>query len=337
MLSLLDKLSQEDSCVPTEDVTVEKMCRFYPEPPSVLTFSRRSEGNKVMFHYIGGVLDNDRFRCKSIGARIRPEIERPLPESLSALSCQGKSRHSLSAVDVSFESDWIAIDGGTFLMGTPKDVFGNENERPAHQVDVPCFAMMKNEVTFSQYQACIDDGVCISKGMSPSGKENPVTNVSWLDAATFCRWAGGRLPSEAEWEYAARSRGKLVEFSWGDSLPDCDVSFKRPPEIDAKVWGQSDAHPVCSKASGNTEQGLCDMTGNVAEWVQDTWHDDYHGAPDDGSAWDFGAEETVRRVIRGGHFMNDGLELRIAKRRTLVESAKFDWLGFRCAASLVVD
>ncbi|MFI5346775.1 MAG: formylglycine-generating enzyme family protein, partial [Elusimicrobiota bacterium] len=134
------------------------------------------------------------------------------------------------------------------------------------------------------------------------------------------KWAGGRLPTEAEWEYAARSAGKDQIYPWGNEEATCERAV-------ILGCGRATA-PVCSKPAGNTEQGLCDMAGNAWEWVQDWHHASYKGAPTDGSAWEDAGSE---RVIRGGSWISTPGSTQSANRRSQVAADRFDALGFRLA------
>ncbi len=185
---------------------------------------------------------------------------------------------------------WVAIPGGKFMMGS-------DDAGPRHAVAVKSFEMAKTPVTNKQYKACVDAGACSPASCSgqPEGGvvrngDAPVVCVTWSQAAAFSKWAGGRLPSEAQWEYAARSAGKNLKYPWGDKAADCTLAVG--------AGCAKEPAPVCSTPAGNTRQGLCDMAGNVWQWVQDSYHKTYVGAPSDGSAWEGPA--GAHRMHRGG-------------------------------------
>ena len=124
------------------------------------------------------------------------------------------------------EIEWIRIDGGSFEMGSNN----HSREQPIHTVNVPSFEIMKTEVTVAQYQACVDAGECTEPdtggyeghcNWGRSGRENyPINCVDWLQARAFSKWVGGDLPSEAQWEYAARSQGQNIIYPWGNAFPE---------------------------------------------------------------------------------------------------------------------
>ncbi len=232
---------------------------------------------------------------------------------------------------------------------------GRPDERPKHQVTIKTFQMAKTLVTNKQYQACVKaeactsphdiDGTCriffhaqeTKAGILPKlfqGDDQPVVCVDWHQAKGFAKWVGGRLPSEAEYEYAMRSGGKDLKYPWGDEAPTCE----RVVMIDAKGrgCGRDATWPVCSMPKGNTSQGLCDMSGNVYEWLQDRQHDSYKGAPSDGSAWELPA--GINRMQRGGSWIEaaseeNGLDTRFHGPGDLPFNTD-NGSGFRVAKSL---
>ncbi len=223
---------------------------------------------------------------------------------------------------------WVTIPGGAFIMGSSDSDLNSS--MPTHRVTVKPFQMAKTLVTNKQYKACVDAGACTAaadQGATFEGDDQPVVGVDWNQAEAFSKWAGGRLPSEAEWEYAASSAGKVWKYPWGDEGATCERAVIKDGGLGC---GKSSTWPVCSKSKGNTEQGLCDMAGNVWEWVEDWYHGSYFGAPDDGSAWeDTGSD----RVNRGGSWGLDAGSVRSAFRSYDDPGNRYNYLGFRPARS----
>jgi formylglycine-generating enzyme required for sulfatase activity len=195
---------------------------------------------------------------------------------------------------------------GNFEMGTASG--GEDHERPVRDVLVYAFDLAVHETTVAEYALCVDSGVCSPVANpddiparcnwdKPDRDDHPMNCVNFEMATTFCAFVGGRLPSEAEWEYAARSEGQPPLYPWGDEEPSCDRA------VMPDTCGAEGTWPVCSKPAGNTAQGLCDFSGNAFEWTQDWFHDDYTGAPPTSIAW----EEPVGtfRVMRGGGIGSD--------------------------------
>jgi formylglycine-generating enzyme required for sulfatase activity len=224
------------------------------------------------------------------------------------------------------------IPAGSFMMGSNS---GKSNEKPVHKVVVPAFKMMKYEVTWAQYQPCIDAGACRDNSVGVRkhllGKGNqPVINASWNDAQNYIRWLNKktglkfRLPSEAEWEYATRA-GSKTTYSWGDSI---DCSQAQIDYFTGHCGNSIDLKEVGSYSPN--AWGLYDMHGSVLEWTQDCFYSSYQWAPEDGSAWV--SSNCTQRVFRGGsYFFNDEdpLMLSSSRRGGNVESFRGEAVGFR--------
>jgi formylglycine-generating enzyme required for sulfatase activity len=223
-------------------------------------------------------------------------------------------------------------------MGDDSD----ERSRPAHPVHVDSFEIGRNEVTNVDYLACVSAGMCTPPHWDdetcyvyvhpadgavpmvlPANRRAdllPVTCVTWNQARLFSAWVGGRQPSEAEWEYAARSRGLDVAFPWGAGPFDCE-------HASYTGCGLTGPDPVCSHPAGDTTQGLCDMIGNAAELVEDWYHLGHVGAPEDGSSWMEPPGED--RVSRGSAWTS-GRRLYTWSRREVADRPS-DSVGFRVA------
>jgi len=221
---------------------------------------------------------------------------------------------------------WVSIPGGTFEMGSTS---GDEDGKPVHRVTLSSFELAKSEVTVRQYRACVEAGVCTepdtgeSCNWGKSGRDDhPVNCVDWEQAAVFSRWVGGRLPTEAEWEYAARSRGRSQEYPWGDEEASCERAV-----MDGRGCGLRSTGPVCSKLGGHSAQGVCDLSGNVWEWVSD-WYGDY---PSSAQRNPKGSGAGSRRGLRGGSWYGGASYLRAANRSRNSPGFRFFTLGFRPA------
>ncbi|MBU1432426.1 formylglycine-generating enzyme family protein [Myxococcota bacterium] len=231
---------------------------------------------------------------------------------------------------------WVRLPGGSFQMGSNT---GDLDEKPVHEVHLKDFIMSMSEVTVRQYRACVKAGVCSEPNpyknsgwerycnWGRSGREDhPVNCVDWNQAQAFATWVGARLPTEAEWEYAARSGGKNQAYPWGDAQATCRYAVM---EDGGDGCGQDQTWSVCSKPQGNTEQGLCDMSGNVWEWVAD-YYGIYDSTPRDRTEHLSGSY----RVYRGGGWADRASGLRAAYRDGDDPSLRYNVLGFRLARSL---
>ena len=227
-----------------------------------------------------------------------------------------------------YAGDMVSIPGGTFRMGDLNGG-GDDDERPVHSVTVPAFKLGKFEVTFTQWDACVADGGCGRYTPDDRGwgrGNRPVIYVSWDDIQGFIDWlndkTGGnyRLPTEAEWEYAARA-GSTTKYSWGNRIGSNRANCYEDNCGDR--WNNT--APVGSFSAN--AWGLHDLHGNVWEWAQDCWNDSYVGAPTDGSAWTSG--DCSQRVSRGGAWGNNPRNLRSAHRGRNTRSNRDD----RCRLS----
>ena len=234
--------------------------------------------------------------------------------------------------------EMVVLPAGSFMMGSPASERGhNEDESPLHQVTIPVpFAIGKHEVTFAEWNACVMAGGC--GGHIPDdegwGRSNrPVINVSWDDARAYIRWLSQHtgkhywLPSEAEWEYAARA-GSQTRYAWGD-----DIGHNRANCADCgSRWDDTSTAPVGSFAPNSF--GLHDMHGNVWEWTDDCWNGTYKNAPTDGTAWRRG--DCDPRMVRSGSWSIDAKYVRSALRGRGwgATERRGDDLGFRVARAL---
>ena len=222
------------------------------------------------------------------------------------------------------EPEMISLRGGSFAMGSNEDV----SEKPVRQVTVKPFAMGKFPVSVREWNACAAAKAC---GFTASGKDDaPVANVSWSDAKQYVAWLAEttrkpyRLPSEAEWEYAARG-GTQTKFWWGDQLQPGMVNCKNCSDIPAID------QPVKVGSLKPNPFGLFDMGGSVDQWVEDCWHRNYQGAPADGSAWVENA--CPSHVIRSGSWRKDSDYARTSSRGSYDTNVRYPTHGFRVALS----
>ena len=235
--------------------------------------------------------------------------------------------------------EMVVVPAGKFWMGAvgDGDKFASVVEKPRHWVEIKhAFAVSRFPVTFEQWDAYAEGREELH---SPDDRgwgrgKRPVVNVSWEDAQEYLDWlsmsAGRayRLLSEAEWEYCCRAGASGV-FSTGNSISVKDANFLYLDYGDRPGLGQ----PVPVGSYQPNGFGLFDMHGNVCEFVADSWHDNYAGAPGDGSAWGK-HEATMWRVVRGGGWDALPRILRCAFRDWVHHTKRMDNLGFRVACDL---
>lgn len=228
--------------------------------------------------------------------------------------------------------EMVTMPAGSFDMGSSR----RPDEHPIRRVRMPAFEMGKTEVTFDQWDACYVNGGCdhFPKDEGWGRGNRPVIHVSWDDAQQFIAWLNQstgkryRLPSEAEWEYAARA-GTDSRFSAGACLSTSQANYDGKHPLDGCRQGEyrEQTTPVGSFAANAF--GLHDMHGNVWEWTQDCWNESYAGAPSDGSARITG--NCNRRVIRGGSWYNGAVYARAARRNYSSPAYRDAAQGFRLA------
>ncbi len=249
----------------------------------------------------------------------------------------------------------IYIPQGTFTRGGI-DSDARANEGPAAKITMSGFWIDKTEVTNGMYRLCVEAGVCelphygsrpVLKSQTrdpyfnnPEFADYPVIYVTWGDADTYCKWAGRRLPTEAEWEYAARGAfPSLNIFPWGDQRPDSSrANFN---------YAVGDTTRVGSYPAGASPFGVLDMAGNVAEWVNDFYDPNYYQQSTTmNPTGPAGRTNLFARVVRGGHWGDSWQALRVSARASLTgpnpnaQMGSDQWygesaptVGFRCASS----
>ena len=257
--------------------------------------------------------------------------------------------------------EMMRIPAGTFLMGSPEDELERlPDEGPQHEVSVSQFFMARYPITQAQWRvvaAMPKENIELT--LEPSnlkGERLPVEQVSWYEAAEFCdrlnRFVENRLtihtnrqyrlPSEAEWEYACRA-GTTTPFHFGETITTDLVNYCG---VDETIGGTEYSGSYGSGPKGEYREtttpvdqfdlanafGLCDMHGNVWEWCQDHWHENYKGAPTDGSAW-LTDEKEARRLLRGGSWNTYPRYCRSAYRVNDTPDGRNSFIGFRVSCS----
>lgn len=258
-------------------------------------------------------------------------------------ACGGPPAERISPTD---GKTMVRIPAGEFVMGSkPDERDAAGDEQPQHKVFVDTFWMDKTETTNAQYRRCVEAGACRPPEYSfsytrdryfddPTFDNYPVIWVSWDDARAYCEWAGKRLPTEAEWEKAARGP-QARRYPWGEEPPDgrlvnlCDANCAfdyRHPDIDDKY---ADTAPVGSYPAGASPYGLLDMAGNVWEWVADWYSADYY-------TWTVQRNPTgpaygTERVMRGGAWNSWQKDIRATAREKGAPGHIYANVGIRCA------
>jgi eukaryotic-like serine/threonine-protein kinase len=230
--------------------------------------------------------------------------------------------------------EWVTVPAGDFLMGSvDSDNQANNDTKPQHKVYLDSYQIGKYEVTNTQYLQCVKANICYppysSRYLVGEYALHPILYVNWEDANTFCNWIGGRLPTEAEWEKAARGGHESRLYSWGDVDPICDKGAENGANYDG---------PGCPKDTITVGRfmpngyGLYDTTGNVWEWVSDWYDEDYYQKSPSNNPK--GPDNGESHVARGGSWLSGPDYLRIDNREMASPLGKEVYIvGFRCILS----
>jgi len=268
------------------------------------------------------------------------------PSCRGAQDCSGEMRcldgvcqPPLAEIVGADRREMVLVRGGAFLMGSSAETAVSD-EKPAHWVELDAFWLDRYEVRVADFMRCVDAGACALTGLltaaeeprcnygSADGAGRPMNCVAWDGAATYCAWAGKRLPTEAEWERAAGG-GQGYTYVWGNAPPHCDRVCRKDKDDGC---GSGRTCLSGEKTGDVSPVGAYDMGGNVGEWVAD-WYDAtyYRSAP---RLRPRGPETGERKVVRGGDFTNLYDPFRLVTRNRLIPTYRSVTVGFRCARDL---
>lgn len=269
---------------------------------------------------------NNHFYDLSAHVRVVVENDALVPVTMPSLTPTPlrDAAARVTAVVDAFLADTVTVPAGSFIMGGRDEEDSADSEFPRHKVTIAQpFLMQKHNVTFDQWDACVADGGCtyVPDDQGRGRGDRGAFNLSWQDARSFAAWISGRLhrecrlPSEAEWEYAARGGTQTAFFFGEDALHIADYVA---PGMD---------HPTAAQPKLPNQYGLWGMVGGLTEWVADCWHTTYRDAPNDGSAWEGG--DCQARGARGGIWNAAPWYMRSAQRSAMNSNNRYDYVGFR--------
>jgi len=243
-----------------------------------------------------------------------------------------RDRLSKQAQKKKIPEGMVKIPAGTFMMGSNN---GESDEKPVHKVPVDAFYMDKHEVTVEKYGKFLQaKGHRQPTDWSDQLKQpkHPVVYVSWQDATAYTDWAGKRLPTEAEWEYAARGGNTgvgekpIYKYPWSNSIDKSKANYGNPYSSDWSKGAGKYLKGVGSYSKNNF--GLYNMAGNVREWCSDWYDEDYYKSSSEQNPK--GSNTGYLRVVRGGSWYYTEDYLRVANRDLVSPDVRFGSLGFRC-------
>jgi formylglycine-generating enzyme required for sulfatase activity len=272
-------------------------------PPSVFSIET---GQKLSSGFYGYNRFSSLLYCSS---HTVDTLSNTLPQNLSLYRYRRKNKSYTEDLGSEVKLTLMLIPAGEFMMGAPADEPESfDRERPQHLVQVPQFMMGRYPVTQAQWRvvAGYEQGTSVEINPDPSkfkGDSRPVEQVSWEDAQEFCQRLSEitgknyRLPSEAEWEYACRA-GTVTPFHFGATISSELANYRGSETYNNGPEGEYRKETTDVGVFPANDWGLYDMHGNIWEWCEDDWHDNYEGAHREGSAWiDSGAEY---KLVRGG-------------------------------------
>jgi formylglycine-generating enzyme required for sulfatase activity len=216
----------------------------------------------------------------------------------------------------------VPVPGGEFFYGCDRSSRAGceETEEPGFMVDLPAFRIDRTEVRVTEYERCVKEGACSEPNVGatcnwgkPSQGDHPVNCIDWTQSLRYCEWVGKRLPTEYEWEKAARGTDRR-QFPWGNAQASCSLAVMASEGTTG--CGEDSTWPVASRESGKSPYGVFDMAGNVLEWTMD-WPKFKDG----------------KHVVRGGSWRSASLPVRTTYRQLVDTDARDARIGFRCAES----
>lgn len=236
-------------------------------------------------------------------------------------TCSPKGQKNLSIKVFPDGSLMVLVPNGSFIMGSNE---GEADERPEHTVLLDAYWIDVYEVTNSDYDKCVQAGKCRQKEKYEGfdAPSQPVVGISWFDASDYCAWVEKRLPTEAEWERAARGEDGRI-YPWGNNLDCLHANYRE--------CGRSFTITVGSYPQGKSPYQLMDTAGNAAEWVADWYDPNYYAAsPPENPK---GPENGKYRVVRGGSWVRYAYLMKISNRAGQSPETRNNSTGFRCAKS----